>query len=101
MTTSSFLTRAHNVHRLRWLLKDAGPDSAAISSFLEKLAAAGQNAKRDELKTLLAAFQGKGTATSESFKSLMNDFGALSAGAKSLVIEAAKDLEQALNDDSG
>ena len=59
LTTSSFLTRTHNVHRLRWLLKDAGPDSAAISAFLEKLAVAGQNAKRDELKTLLAAFQGK------------------------------------------
>ncbi|MDQ3173644.1 MAG: hypothetical protein M3Q91_08035, partial [Acidobacteriota bacterium] len=55
LTTSSFLTRAHNVHRLRWMLKDAGSeaDREAISTFLSNLAGAGAKAKRDELKILL------------------------------------------------
>ena len=41
LTTSSFLTRAHNVHRLRWMLKDPGSEAhrEAISSFLSNLAA--------------------------------------------------------------
>jgi Zn-dependent M16 (insulinase) family peptidase len=98
LTTSSFLTRMHNVQRLRWLLKDAGPDSSAISQFLEKIAGAGQNAKREELTALLATFQGKGLTVAESLKPLVNDFGALSAGAKALVVEAAKDLAQTLNE---
>ena len=42
MATESFLTRDHNVHRLRWQLKDAGTpeEREAISGYLERLAAA-------------------------------------------------------------
>src|SRR6185295_4782425 len=52
LTTSSFLTRAHNVHRLRWLLKDAGtgPGREAISGFLKSLGDAGDSATREDLK---------------------------------------------------
>jgi len=100
MTTGSFLTRAHNVHRLRWMLKDAGENQEAISSFLQKFAGAAQNAKRDDLKALLAAIQGKQAtgAVPDDLKAYVNDANALPAGAKALAIEAAKDLEQLLND---
>ena len=38
MTVGSFLTRSHNVHRLRWRLKDPGTGAGrdAISEFLKK-----------------------------------------------------------------
>ncbi|HYE79902.1 MAG TPA: hypothetical protein VEI97_18110, partial [bacterium] len=60
LATSSFLTRAHNVHRLRWMLKDAGADREAIAAFLEQLARAPQeqgSTGRENLKNLLATFQ--------------------------------------------
>ncbi|HEY6805865.1 MAG TPA: hypothetical protein VI306_19955 [Pyrinomonadaceae bacterium] len=98
LATGSFLARAHNVHRLRWLLKDAGPDSNSISAFLQKFADAGKNAKREDLKALLSAMQGKGAAVSDNLKPLLTDFGSLPTGAKSLAIDAAKDMDQILND---
>ena len=50
LSVSSFMTQAHNVHRLRWMLKDAGDGAnrEAISSFLSSLADAKGN--REELK---------------------------------------------------
>lgn len=99
MTVGSFLTRAHNVYRLRWMLKDAGSDGVAVSAFLDKLGTAGKNAKREELKNVLGAIQGKSTwPVSEEYKSLTNDFTALSASARALMVDAAKDLDQLLND---
>jgi hypothetical protein len=41
LTVSSFLTRARNVHRLRWMLKDAGANRDAISTFLVNSPGAG------------------------------------------------------------
>jgi len=99
ITVGSFLTRTHNIYRLRWLLKDAGSDGAAISAFIDKLGAAGQGAKREDLKTLLGAIQGKGTwPASENYKTLSSDFTALPTGARALAVEAAKDLDQLLSD---
>jgi Zn-dependent M16 (insulinase) family peptidase len=100
LSTSSFMTQAHNVHRLRWMLKDAG-DAAqreAISNFLSKLA--GANGTRDELKSLLSSMQGKQDAAqvSASMKSYADDFARMPEGAKSLATEAAKDLDQLLAD---
>jgi Zn-dependent M16 (insulinase) family peptidase len=103
LTTSSFLTRAHNVHRLRWMLKDAGTDASreAISGFLKKLGDASANAKREDLKALLAAIQGtRGAADKvpDGLKSYWNEFGQLPEAAKALAIDAAKDLDQLLTD---
>jgi Zn-dependent M16 (insulinase) family peptidase len=99
LTTSSFLTRAHNVHRLRWMLKDPGSNSDALLGFLGKLAAAGQDGKREDLKSLLAAIQGKqGITVPEKGKAALGEFGNLPAGAKLIAVDAAKDLEQLLND---
>ena len=58
LSISSFLTQAHNVHRLRWMLKDAGADRDRIAAFLDSLAAAPkQSAEREHLKNLLGTFQ--------------------------------------------
>jgi Zn-dependent M16 (insulinase) family peptidase len=60
LATDSFLTRTHNVHRLRWLLKDTDNDTtrAAISDYLLRLATAAQPSEqipiqRGELKQLI------------------------------------------------
>lgn len=121
LSTSSFLTQSHNVHRLRWLLKDAGEGTQreAISAFLKDLASAattgvatpldipagkaGEPAgelKRRQLKTLLAALQGeKNAASNPSFKhSFVDAFQKLPEGAKTLASEAVKDLDQLLAD---
>lgn len=103
LATSSFLTRAHNVHRLRWMLKDAGSDSdrAAISAFLSTLAGAGAKAKRDELRILLGAMQGKGELIKHIPASLLpygEEFTRLSREGGAIAVEAAKDLEQLLAD---
>jgi Zn-dependent M16 (insulinase) family peptidase len=99
LSTSSFLTQAHNVHRLRWMLKDAGDGAGreAISDFLSKLASA--KGSRDELKSLLSSMQGKQDAqVSTGLKSYADDFARLPEGAKQLATEAAKDLDQLLSD---
>lgn len=103
LTTSSFLTRAHNVHRLRWMLKDPGSETEreSISSFLSNLAGAGAKAKRDELKILLGAMQGKGELIKQIPASLLpfgEEFTRLSPAAGAIAVEAAKDLEQLLAD---
>ncbi len=102
LSTQSFLTQAHNAQRLRWMLKDAGDQTnqKAIEAFLTKLAAA--KGTREELKNLLAALQSNDkTATekvSANLKSFAEDYAKLPGTAKSLAVEAAKDLEQNLND---
>jgi Zn-dependent M16 (insulinase) family peptidase len=103
LTTASFLTQAHNAHRLRWMLKDAGtPETReAISGFLTKLAGAGAQGSRTELKQLLAAIQGNkavGEKLTANLKPYADDFARLPEAAKSLATEAAKDIDQLLGD---
>ena len=102
LTTNSFLTRAHNVHRLRWMLKDAGEgaEREAVSGFLEALAAAPRaqsGVGRVQMQNLLHFMQ-KGELRDRYFNDLKGDFGNLTPGAKALAVEAAKDLEQLLAD---
>ena len=103
LTTASFLTQTHNAHRLRWMLKDAGaPETReAINAFLTKLAAAGAQGNRTELKALLAAMQGNKDAAATltaSLKPYNDDFARLPEAAKSLAGDAAKDIDQTLAD---
>ncbi len=51
--TSSFLTRAHDVHRLRWLLRAAPGPRAPVFGFLHALADAGDSGRK-ALETMLA-----------------------------------------------
>lgn len=101
LATSSFMTQAHNAHRLRWLLKEAGSEQqkAEIKAFLTNLADA--QGSREELKALLAAVQDeKANAgkVSANLKNYAASFAALSAESKKLAVEIAKDLDQLLAD---
>jgi Zn-dependent M16 (insulinase) family peptidase len=100
LSTSSFLTEAHNVHRLRWLLKDAGAGKSrdAISSFLSELAGAAAKGSRGDLQALLATLQNKHATVPAGLKPLATEFAQLPADAKNLTGEAAKDLDQILSD---
>jgi Zn-dependent M16 (insulinase) family peptidase len=103
LTTASFLTQMHNAHRLRWMLKDAGtPETReAISAFLTRLAGAGSQGNRTELKTLLAALQGNKAAAEKltpGLKPFNDDFGRLPEAARAIAGEAAKDIDQILAD---
>jgi len=81
LAADSFLTRAHNALRLRWLLKDApaAADREALEAWFTKLAA--RTGKREELKAALAD-----DAT----------FAGLSPAAAAIAREAAKDLDLTL-----
>jgi len=101
LSTASFLTQGHNVHRLRWLLKDAGASESrnAISNFLSKLAGAATKGNRTELQSLLANLQSKKDAqVLPGLRSFAVDFARLPESAKPLAAEAAKDLGQLLPD---
>ncbi|HKS29965.1 MAG TPA: hypothetical protein VJS44_19240 [Pyrinomonadaceae bacterium] len=103
LTTTSFMTRAHNIFRLRWLLKDAGDDesSRAVSGFLESLGKAAAQFNRDNLKAMLAAMAGdkaQNDKLPESLKAYVKEFESLPEGAKANAVEAAKDLGQILSD---
>ncbi|HEX5708995.1 MAG TPA: hypothetical protein VFX96_16965, partial [Pyrinomonadaceae bacterium] len=99
LSTSSFLTRTHNAHRLRWMLKDAGEHRDAVAAFLEQLATAGaqQGATRENFKNLLGTLQ-TGELKDRQFNDIKSSFTALPDGAKAVVREAAKDLDQTLAD---
>jgi hypothetical protein len=84
LATASFLTRTHNVFRLRWMLKEGGSD--ALLEFLAKLAKA--TGARDQRKAVLAAIR-NGT-----FPSMEK----LSAAEKAVAVDAAKDLDAMLAD---
>lgn len=84
LAADSFLTRAHNALRLRWLLKEASAeDGAAVGTFLTGLVEGGRGLKRADLKAMLAATDARGLT-------------ALSPTAKTLALDALKDLDLAL-----
>ncbi|HEU4520695.1 MAG TPA: hypothetical protein VFT12_01760 [Thermoanaerobaculia bacterium] len=66
LAADSFLTRAHNALRLRWLLKDVPAND--LKPWFNELAAAAKGKTRAELKTLLS-----GTAPSELQTELYRD----------------------------
>ncbi|MEO7044148.1 MAG: hypothetical protein ABI091_02490, partial [Ferruginibacter sp.] len=101
LSTTSFLTRTHNIFRLKWMLKHAATatDSSAISNFLNELGNA--TTDRTSLKKLLAAINTDVPVTADVAgidKNYSEKFMQLPAGAKKLAADAARDLEQLLND---
>ncbi|CAN5515084.1 hypothetical protein BH11BAC5_BH11BAC5_00750 [soil metagenome] len=101
LATASFLTAAHNIHRLRWMLMNAGntAERNAAAAYFDVLATA--TGSRDNLKLLLAKMQGLNTIAvvmEEPFQHILSEAGKLNATAKKTIEEAAKDLDQVLND---
>ena len=84
LSTSSFMTRTHNLFRLRWMLKDGGSD--AVYAFLANVGKAGGS--RAERKALLASIRDGKYAGMEK----------LSAAERALAVEAARDLDTTLAD---
>lgn len=81
LAADSFLTRAHNALRLRWMLKDApaGADRDALDQWFATVAA--KTGTRADLKTYLAA---------------ADTVGSLPAGAQAIAKEVVKDLDLTL-----
>ena len=104
LAAATFLTRAHNAHRMRWLLRDpgAGAERDAISRFLVTLGSAGQRASRADFNALLGALRVAPGATPPavpaSLAPVRTAHAALPAGAKALASDAAGDLAQILSD---
>jgi hypothetical protein len=99
LATSSFLTAAHNIHRLRWMLMDGGNEKERkeAAAFLDEMAK--MNADREALKTLLAGMLGNDSGAANPLsKPLIDAYGRLSAAAKKTAGEAAKDLEQVISE---
>jgi len=99
LATASFLTRAHNAHRLRWMLKEAGEESEATSRFLSRLGSAPDGSSREEVENLLAHLRGDAAPGSElppRLQTIHEEYEALTEGARTLVGEAVKDLSQVL-----
>jgi Zn-dependent M16 (insulinase) family peptidase len=101
LATSSFLTAAHNIHRLRWMLMDAGDanERNAVAAYLDILG--NVKAGKDDLKELLKDLQTTDSSVMflpESIKLAVNTFESLTPKVKKTIIEAAKDLEQVMND---
>ena len=119
LATTSFMTQAHNAHRLKWMLREpgTGAERDAIRAFLTKLGEAGRRASRAELDALLSNMRsapagaaaggrpssGAGAAVSPvpvpaSLAPLRETWEKLPPGAKALASQAAGDLAQLLTD---
>ncbi|MEP7164338.1 MAG: hypothetical protein ABI741_06580 [Ferruginibacter sp.] len=101
LSTTSFLTRSHNIFRLKWMLKDAGDEATtkSITAFLKELSTV--TGSRDERKNLLGALQSDTSKTSlvpDNLKDVITAFNELPVTAKQIAGDASKDLEQVLND---
>ena len=99
LASSSFLSQAHNVDRLRWMLTDAGSpeDLAAISGFLEHLAQAPSQGNRADLKTLLTALRSD-SMPAPALAGYKEELARLSEPARKVTADALKDLDQMLPD---
>lgn len=91
--TSSFLTRAHDLHRLRWMLSDTGDATAngEAVTFLATLADA-KSLKRAELAELADALAKGSKPKTAKLARWTDAAGKLSAKAKPLAVQAGKHL---------
>lgn len=100
LVTSSFLTKAFNIFRLKWMLTDGGreTDNTAIQTFLSSLKNA--HANRWELNKLLSVISAEKMIADSagSNKDVAMAFDKLPETAKTVAKDAAKDLQQMLND---
>jgi hypothetical protein len=99
LASASFLTRAYNIFRLKWMLKDHGSpsDGSAISNWLGNLESA--TTSRDDLKKLLHVLTSETALSADSAgvnKKYADSFNQLPAPAKAIAKAAAQDLEQLL-----
>ncbi len=89
LATESFLTRAHNAHRLRWLLKEAASrdDQMAFVMFMEDFKKQLHDIDRDKLSTFLKA------------KSESSEYDLVKAAARDLTLTLSDLPDNSLADD--
>lgn len=100
LSSNSFLTRIHNLHRLRWMLKEADSEEtlSEFSGFMSMLGQSG-SLGRESLDSAVTCFIGNTAAAApENARDLALKFDSLRENAKSLTREAAEDLQTALDD---
>ena len=97
--TSSFLTRAHDLHRLRWMLSDTGDAkaNAEAARFLRSLATA-KTLKRNDLVELANALAKGANPKATRYARWTDAALKLSAKAEPLAIQAGKHLGGLLAD---
>jgi len=95
--TSSFLTRAHDLHRLRWMLLDPSDAkvTAEVTGFLGGLAPAGKQGRAQLEQGLAAALGGKAAPAGKAWSDAL---GKLSPKARELGRKALEDLRALLPD---
>jgi Zn-dependent M16 (insulinase) family peptidase len=101
LTTSSFLTRAHNALRLKWLLRDPGNAAArqSITSWLQRLESVTKGMSRAELQTLFNVIAGDASATLPAEQTaLVSGALALTEPSRANALDLVQDLEHALSD---
>jgi Zn-dependent M16 (insulinase) family peptidase len=101
--TSSFLTETHALHRLRWRLKDSGPDAAfrLFSDFMTNLADYGNTASREDLISLTGLLSPEGIgegALSPRGQNIAFALTKLPEPARTLAYDAVKDLRLSMSD---
>jgi Zn-dependent M16 (insulinase) family peptidase len=98
--TSSFLTRLHDAHRLRWMLSDPRDPAltAAVTSFLRELAGAARRLSRAQLEALSRALAGGAEPLPPELAPHLASAAALPEAARTLLAQAGKDLGASLAD---
>lgn len=101
--TSSFLTQTHAMHRLRWRLKDAGPETAfkQFAAFMTDLADYGSSALRADLEALTSVLSPEGTSQgtlTPRGQQIAKSLTSLPEPARTHAYEAMKDLRLSMSD---
>ncbi len=98
LSSNSFLTKIHNVHRLRWMLKQP-VDVTEFSEFIGLMAGFADQASRGQMEELLGVLtENENAVIPEIGKKILARFENLPETAKSLALEAASDLQKSLPD---
>ena len=102
LATDCFMTKAFNLYRVKWMLKDAGDPNKADSfvKFLESLAAKGAGYDRKQLGELLATLSGdqKFAWSSAIVVELTAKYLIADSRNAGLIQEVARDLQRILSD---
>jgi Zn-dependent M16 (insulinase) family peptidase len=99
LTSSCFLTQAHDYQKMLWLLKDPGSEAnaQAFSLFMNDMVNYGEQANRHELLELLGLMQGDTTPLngnpSPGLDNIIAKFQTLPAPVRDLVLDAVEDLK--------
>jgi Zn-dependent M16 (insulinase) family peptidase len=102
LTTNSFLSKAYNVFRLKWQLKDLTnlEERNIFTKFMNKISEASLIFDRNDLKILIEALKNSDNFKGSNLKhkEYIDLFKELPNNVKSIFIEVTNDLEQLLSD---